>query len=248
MHAYKADIHIHTVLSPCGDVEMSPVNIVNTAVKQNLNIIGITDHNSTKHCKLIKDLAQKKDIFVLRGAEVNTKEEIHCLAFFETTEKLNSFQQYLDFHLNKVKNLPERFGYQLVVDEFDNVIEEENYLLISSINQSVDQLEQKVHELGGIFIPAHIDRQRYSFTSQLGFVPQGIKADALEISCFTTKAEMVEKFPYLNDYRFIRNSDAHFIEQIGKHSTMFKIKNLSFEEIKKALNGKDGRDVLLNNE
>ena len=83
MKKYRADLHIHTVLSPCGDLEMSPVNIVQKAKERSLNILGISDHNSTLHAPLIKKLAAKEGILVLMGAEVTTKEEVHCLCFFE---------------------------------------------------------------------------------------------------------------------------------------------------------------------
>jgi 3',5'-nucleoside bisphosphate phosphatase len=104
---------------------MSPANIVAKAKEKQLDIIGITDHNSTKHCLLTRKLAEKEGITVLCGAEVNTKEEVHCLAFFETDDKLALFQQFLEKQLPPVKNDVHRFGYQVVIDEQENIIEEE---------------------------------------------------------------------------------------------------------------------------
>jgi predicted metal-dependent phosphoesterase TrpH len=92
MNVYKADLHIHTVLSPCGDLEMSPSNIIRQAKEQKLDIIGITDHNSTRHCKLTAELGERQGIFVLTGVEITTREEVHCLAFFEKPESIDIFR------------------------------------------------------------------------------------------------------------------------------------------------------------
>lgn len=121
----RADLHIHTVLSPCGDLEMSPLSILEAARKQKLDIIGITDHNSTRQSKIIRDAAKAFGIFVLTGAEVTTQEEAHCLAFFADDARLDVFQKYLDKHLPDFPNNPEKFGYQVVVDTQDRILYEE---------------------------------------------------------------------------------------------------------------------------
>jgi len=92
MNTYRADLHIHSLLSPCGDLEMSPANIVSEASKMGIDIIGITDHNTTRHCNLISRLAADKGIFVMQGAEITTREEVHCLVFFENTDTLDLLQ------------------------------------------------------------------------------------------------------------------------------------------------------------
>ncbi len=243
MQQYRADLHIHTLLSPCGDLEMSPANIVEVAAQKKIEILGIADHNSTKHALLIQKLAAEKGIFALCGAEVTTREEVHCLTFFENIDALNQFQQYLNEHITKVKNNPKYFGHQVVVDEQEMIVEEIEYLLISALDQSIEQVEKKVHELDGLFIPAHIDRPKYSLTSQLGFVPPDIKADALEISRHTTKEEVLKKFPYLQSFTFTTSSDAHFPDDIGKKVCIFEMEALNFQEIKMALRGEKGRKV-----
>jgi 3',5'-nucleoside bisphosphate phosphatase len=243
MNSFRADLHVHTVLSPCGDLEMSPAAIVETAARRGIDILGITDHNSTKHGPLVNKLAQKKGIFVLCGAEVTTREEVHCLAFFENFEILGAFQQYLDSHLPYIKNDPRYFGYQVVLDEEEMIVEEEERLLISGLDQGLDQVEEEVHRLGGLFIPAHIDRPKYSLTSQLGFVPPGLKADALEVSRFTTPEKIAEQFPWIASYTFIRSSDAHHPDAIGFGITIFEMEHRSFDEIRKALHRTDNRST-----
>lgn len=241
---YKADLHIHSVLSPCADLEMSPVNIINKAKERKLDIIGLTDHNSTKQCKITREIGEKNDIFVLCGAEITTKEEVHCLTFFENFEKLFAFQKYIEIHLPKINNDVQRFGYQLIVDEDENIIDEEEFLLHSALDVSIDALAEKVHELNGLFIPAHVNRPKFSLISQLGFIPPDIKADAFEISKHLSKADFYKQYAYLKNKTVIQNSDAHFIDAIGETYTEFDLQSVSFSNIAKALQNIDNNFVL----
>ena len=245
MKSYRADLHIHTVLSPCGDLDMSPGTIVKKAKAAGLDIIGITDHNSTRHCNLVSELAAEENIYVLCGAEVNTSEEVHCLCFFPDFQKLNLFQEYLDQHLPDIKNDPDRFGYQVQVDEEEQIVYQEEKLLISAINQSIDQVEAKTHELEGLFIPAHIDRQRFSLISQLGFIPDDLDCDALEISRHADLDKLRISNTSIGNSTLIRSSDAHFIEDIGKCVSEFYIKEATFDDVRLALQGENGRYVTL---
>ncbi|MBK7713228.1 MAG: PHP domain-containing protein [Bacteroidales bacterium] len=243
MKNYRADLHIHTTLSPCGDLEMHPVNIISEAEKKGLDIIGITDHNTTRHCKLISQLAAKKDIFVLQGAEVTTKEEVHCLVFFEKTDALKTFQDYLDTNLPDILNVPEIFGDQVQVDENEMIIFEEPRLLVNALCKSLEEVEKFVHSLNGLFIPAHIDRLKNSIYSQLGFLPDDLAADALEISRNSSPEKFGAAHPEINRFPLITSSDAHYPENIGMASTNFYIENASFSEIRFALNGDKGRRI-----
>lgn len=243
MKKFRADLHMHTVLSPCGDLEMSPANIVRKASERGIDILGITDHNSTLHAPLIKELASREGIMVLMGAEVTTKEEVHCLCFFENEELLSQFQEYLNQHLPNIPNDTDRFGYQVVVNEEEEITDEIDCLLISGLNQGIEEIEKKVHALNGLFIPAHINKTVNSVISQLGFLPPDLKVDALEISQHTTKSEFIKKNKYLKNYNFIQSSDAHYIDNIGNAWTNFFMERRSFEEIKMALAGIDGRKI-----
>lgn len=243
MNIYRADLHIHTVLSPCGDLEMSPVNIIARAKKLELDIIGITDHNSTRHCALIKKLGAENGIFVLTGAEVTTKEEVHCLTFFDKTESLEKFQDYLFTHLPAVKNEPSIFGYQVVVDEQENILEEIDSLLITGIDQTIEQVRTIVRKLNGLFIPAHVDRPNHGVISQLGFMPADLNPDAIEIFHKSTKEVFLSMHPEFKEYVLIRNSDAHCIEQIGQKYSSFQLDHLSFGEISMAFRKQRGREV-----
>lgn len=241
MIPFRADIHMHTVLSPCGDLGMSPTALVEQAQLLGLKIIGVTDHNSTRHARLVRELAAKKDIFTLCGAEVTSKEEAHLLCFMPDGKSLDMLQDYIDAYLQKVENNVKFFGEQLLVNEFEEILEEEKYLLINAINQDVNQISEFVLSNGGIFIPAHVDRQAFSLTSQLGFIPSDLECDALEVSKHSNVDQVVQQFGYVKDYSFIRSSDAHYINDIGSGYTNFYLKERSFDEIKMALTKTNGR-------
>ncbi|MCT4647952.1 MAG: PHP domain-containing protein [Carboxylicivirga sp.] len=244
MKRFKADLHMHTVLSPCGSLEMSPVVIVEKALERGLDIIGITDHNSTRQCAEVYRVGQQKGIAVYCGAEVTTKEEVHCLTFFENFEKLKAFQAYLDKHLPNLPNDPEKFGHQVWVNADEEIAGQEERLLISAIDQSIDEVEAKVRELNGLFIPAHIFRPSFSVYSQLGFMPFDIKPDAIGMSARVDVEEQIKKHPELKQFTVLRSSDAHFPDQIGAHYTILEMENSSFEEFRKALHQVDGRKVV----
>ena len=245
MRTFRTDLHIHTLLSPCGDLEMSPANIVALACKRGLDIIGITDHNTTKQCELVWKLAQKSNLTVIPGCEMTSREEVHCLGLFEDFDALRIFQNFLDEHLTIIPNKPDLFGYQVVLDEDENVLEEiENYLG-SSLDVSIEEVEQKVHELSGIFIPAHIDRPRNSIYSQLGFFPPELKVDALQISKLAEEKTIREKYQISQDITVVKFSDTHFPADLGKIYTLFEMESPLFCEIRKALHGEDGRKCLI---
>jgi len=244
MKVFKADLHIHTVLSPCGSLDMSPGAIVKAALRKKLDIIGITDHNSTRQCRIVWSEAEKAGLTVYPGAEVTTKEEVHCLAFFENFEKLDEFQLFLDANLPDIKNDSELFGYQVVVNEQEEIVYEEEKLLISAIDKSIDQVEKEVHRLKGLFIPAHVNRSKYSLISQLGFVPPDLKFDALELTKHQDTASFLKSWPYLKEASIIRSSDAHQPEIIGEAYTQLLMADKSFNEFALALGNTRGREVI----
>ncbi len=223
---------------------MSPANIISMAARKQIDIIGITDHNSTRQCELVNKLGTEKGIFVMQGAEVTTREEVHCLAFFENTDTLKIFQEYLDANIPSVQNDPWIFGDQIVVDEDENIVYSEERLLSNATKISLEKLQSFVYEHNGIFIPAHIDRFRNSLYSQLGFLPGNLKADALEISRRSSPAEFAKKHPEINAFRLITNSDSHYPEHIGIVFNTLFIKEASFKEIKMAFEGIEGRRII----
>ncbi|HLO90862.1 MAG TPA: PHP domain-containing protein [Lentimicrobium sp.] len=245
MRSFLADLHIHTILSPCGTLEMSPKNIVEVALEKKLDIIGITDHNSTRQCKIVMKEAENKGLTVYPGVEVTTREEIHCLAFFSNLEETEEFQLYLDEQLPFIKNNPSLFGDQVVVDEEENIVFEEEKLLISAIQSSIDQVESEVHRLNGIFIPAHVNKAKDSLLSQLGFIPKGLNADAYEINRHISKESFIENNRLNSSTTVIRNSDSHMLDSIGEQVSTFEMESTDFNEFRLALKNQSGRKVVL---
>lgn len=240
----RADLHIHTLLSPCGDLEMSPANIIRLAREKQLDMIGITDHNSTRHCRLTRKLAEPFGIAVLAGVEITTREEVHCLAFFDNDSRLDTFQEFIERKIIRIPNRHEYFGYQVVLDEEENIVDEIGYMLGAALDSGVEEVEQTVHGLQGLFILAHVDRPRNSIMSQLGFIPEGLESEAIEISYATDMHEYLKNHPELRKYTVVRNSDAHYPADLGRKSTLYQVESASLEELRMALKNENGRKTM----
>lgn len=243
MQTFRADLHIHTVLSPCGDLDMSPRNIVDIAIQRGMDIIGISDHNSTLQSGLVKQLGEERGLYVLCGVEVTTKEEVHCLCFFSNDNELAIFQQFIEDRFPNIPNNVDYFGYQVVVNEKNEIVNEIDTLLTSAISASIEQVEAKVHQLNGIFIPAHINKSQNSLLSQLGFLPKGLKVDALELSRHVKVDNFLKTNAYLSNHSFIQSSDAHYPDDIGTVYTELYIKEPTCNEIRMALHKENGRYI-----
>lgn len=232
---YKADLHIHSVLSPCGALDMSPSRIVHEAKRKGVDIIAITDHNSTLHCELAVELGRREGLLVLRGVEVTTKEEVHCLAYFETANQTSLFQEFIDVHLPHIKNKSAYFGEQLVVDQNEVILYSEPRLLLSALSVGIDDVQKMVHSLGGLFIPAHIDRERFGIIRQLGFFPTDLPVDAYEVSAKCNGFELKLNFPVLQQFCMLHSSDAHQLADVGASYSTLKMSELTFQQVQLAL-------------
>ena len=243
---YKADLHIHTALSPCAELEMSPAAIVSTAKERGLHLIGIADHNSTLNAMVVKELAAKEGIAVLTGVEVTSSEEVHCLAFFEDESSLLDFQHYLEEKILRIANPDGQLGDQPVVDAEENIVTMIPYWLPAALQTGIAAIQQQVAALNGIFIPAHINRPANGLFAQLGFMPPNLQFDALEFSGRTTAKAIRATYHLRPEWPLIACSDAHFLEQIGANYTLFSMQDCSFAEIQKALRRQEGRAVHTN--
>lgn len=243
MRKFRADLHLHTVLSPCADLAMSPDQILTIARQKQLDIIAITDHNSTKQCQVVREMAADYGIVVLNGCEVNSREEVHSLCLFEDDHSRAEFQAFIDQYLPNIPNRPDYFGYQVVVDRENMILEEIPWYLGNGLQVSLEEIADYTHRLNGIFIPAHIDRPINSLFSQLGFLPKELKIDALQISKQASEMSIRKMFDIHSDITLIKASDAHYLEDIGTACSVFELVNPTFEEIRWALHCQLGRSV-----
>jgi len=197
LRPFKADLHIHTCLSPCTELDMSPKGILLSAKEKGIDILGICDHNSTENSLGIMNAAERTNIHVIPGLEVTSQEEVHVLAL---------------------------------------------KLLIGATTIPLDKVLKLIHSFDGITIASHIDRESFSIIGQLGFIPENLELDALEISPHMAYAEAKKKFK--DHYPIISSSDAHYPDDIGKVYTSFLLEDGSVAEIKKALKNEDGRKLI----
>jgi len=242
LRAFKCTLHVHTCLSPCGDLDMHPRAIVDQALASGLDIIAISDHNSSENVPAVLNAAQGTALTIIPGMEVTTREEVHMLSLFENMEKLSVFQEFIYSRLDGL-NDAETFGMQVIANELGEVEGFNDRLLIGATRISIEELVNKVHELGGLSIPAHIDRPAFGMLNQLGFMPPQVPFDALEISARLGIIRGRQKYPELSSYTFVTSSDAHFLQDIAQAFITLYLEEPSFSEIRKALRKEDGRYV-----
>ncbi|MBI9048398.1 MAG: PHP domain-containing protein [Anaerolineaceae bacterium] len=240
LNEYRADLHIHTVVSPCADVEMIPPLIVSAALDRGIDIIAITDHNSVANVGAVQRAALGTRLTVIPGMEVQTSEDVHVICLFEELEQAKKWGQIVNEHLPSINNNPDFFGEQFIVDETGDFIASENRLLLTAISMSFEQTYQAVRELGGLFIPAHVNRKAFGLIESLGFVPSDTPINTLEISRHISPEEAKKQFPQIKEFQLIQNGDVHYLADfLG--ALCFQIEYPSLSEIKMAFNHEKGR-------
>jgi PHP family Zn ribbon phosphoesterase len=241
---YNADLHIHTCLSPCGDLDMSPRKIVATAIEYGLDIIAITDHNASENILATMQAAEGKPVTVLAGMEVASAEEAHLLALFDRMEPMTQFQKIVYENLMSFGIDQRTIDEQVIVNENDEVEAFNEHLLFGASALSFQQLVAEVHRLNGIAIASHVDRESFSVIGQLGFIPDDLPLDALEISYHTSIEQARVMFPDARRFPLITNSDAHYPNEIGRQRTKLLLAAPTLVEIKLALSNSQGRKIV----
>jgi predicted metal-dependent phosphoesterase TrpH len=222
----KADFHIHSIVSPCAELEMSPRNIARRAVEAGLNMIALTDHNSAMNCAAMERAARKEGLFFLPGIEVNTRDEFHVLCLFDEVAKAEAMGEEVYRSLPDIRNMNTVFGEQAYVNENDEILGFVDKYLGSATGLGLEDIADAVSKLGGAVIPAHVDREIFSITSQLGSIPVGNFA-AIEV--YRSAAARIE----LGDipYAVISDSDSHRLADIGKVYNEFEMLSFSWDNL-----------------
>lgn len=220
------DLHIHSALSPCGDSDMTPNNIVNMSIIKGLDIIAVTDHNSCGNVRAVIEAAGDR-LLVIPGMEVETSEEVHITCYFKTVDDAEKMWAEVKKNYSGIKNKEEIFGEQLYMDSQDNIIGKEENLLVTATKLSIHEVFSLVRSLGGIAVAAHIDRSSYSVISNLGFIPPELDIKTIEIT--PKNREKLE-----NDYKkykILSNSDAHYLEDISEPFYYMEVMSKNAENV-----------------
>ncbi|UCC11013.1 MAG: PHP domain-containing protein [candidate division WOR-3 bacterium] len=243
LQCFHADLHVHTCLSPCADIIMSPLRIVQRSKKLKLDIIGICDHNSAENAAATIRAAEHSSVTVLPGMEIASAEEVHVLALFEKTDDVLAMQGFVYQHLPNTSNDPHLFGEQVIANEFDDFLGFHERMLMTATDIPLHTLVQKVHKYNGIAIASHADRPSFGLYGQLGFVPPDLELDAMELSPHISYEQAIIQFPDMIQFPVISSSDAHHLDDIGKNEIQLWLAEPTFSEIQKALKKEDGRKI-----
>lgn len=227
------DFHIHTALSPCGDDDMTPNNIVNMALLKGLDAIAVTDHNSFENVRSCMECAEGTSLAVIPGMELETAEEIHVLALFNNVQSLVDFGSEVKKSLPLIKNRVDIFGNQLIYDSDDNVTGNIENMLVTATTLDITSAVSLIRKFGGVPIPAHVDKSSYSIISNLGSIPEELSFTTVEVKNPLKIDKMFEENK-LGDYLIIHNSDAHFLWDIHEREYFIEVnKNDIFSIINK---------------
>ena len=245
--AYFVDLHLHTVLSPCSDLEMGAAEIVKKSRSEGISIIVVTDHNHVANYSALRNAAREpgEPLLVLPGMEVQSMEDIHVVIVFPDEAAAYKYKDWLWQKMPNIKNKNDAFGYQFIIDKDNNILEKEEILLIQGVMRTVDEISAYALKMGCIVIMAHMDRPSFSYEAALGRLPDEFQCSAIELSHRVSDSEMQmwrAKYP---GRTIIRSSDAHKPDQISRaNCTKMKLGGLSFEEIFRALKHENGREVM----
>jgi predicted metal-dependent phosphoesterase TrpH len=215
------DLHIHSGLSPCGDKAMTPHNIARMAQLKGLQLISVTDHNSLKQQQVMAEIAHAYGLTYLYGVELQSQEEVHILGYFSTEKAALAMQHWIEDHQIKVKNRPNYFGEQVLYNHQDEVIDDEPVALIFSLNASLESCIKAIHNKGGRAVLAHLYGRKYGLIQQLGFIPEGLAIDGVELCDPREVPFFKNEYPQYAHLPILCNSDAHQLGDI--HEARFQL-------------------------
>lgn len=237
-----ADLHLHTVASACAEVEMIPPLIVRRARQLGVGLLAVTDHHSVENAAAVQEAARAAGIAVLAGMEVQTREEVHVLCYFDDLEQAETWQEMIWRRLPGMANRPEFFGEQYVVDATGAYVRTNGRLLQTSTDLSFEEIFSLADQWGVLAVPAHVDRPRYSLFANLGVLPEGVKLVGVEISRNVHPEEALNRFPSLRGLGMVQSGDAHRLEEMT-NASLLKLAGPTAQEVRKALLNQDGRSV-----
>ncbi len=222
---------------------MTPRRIINAALDKGLHIIAVADHNSAENSGVAIRTGGSEGIIVLPSMELTSQEEVHVVAMFNSAKNVAAMQEIIYDTLQSGINDEAGIGYQLVVNELDEILDYNKRLLIGATSLSLGDLVKNIHALGGLAVASHIDRQNFSVISQLGFIPDDVSFDALEISYAMDLVDATVQFGRYAGIPWVTSSDAHSLADIGRRYTTFLLNEPTFDEIALAFKGE--REIMI---
>ena len=226
---YYYDLHIHSCLSPCGDMDMTPHNIAGMSHINGLDIIAVADHNTARNVRAIAKACEEFGILAVPAIEAESAENIHLLCLFEDIEAAESMGNLLESHLPPVKNRPDIFGRQVIMNELDEEQGEIETLLINATDIPIEEIKKEAELRGGVCVAAHIDRDSNGIVNILGCVPDYLNFKTVELSKNSTSFPREEKYTYITD------SDAHYLTDISENVNYIELSDKNLSELLKKL-------------
>ncbi len=225
MNRYYYDLHVHSCLSPCGDNDNTPNNLAGMAAIKGLQVLALTDHNTCGNCPAFYAACKKQGIIPIAGMELTTAEDIHMVCLFPTLEEAMAFHEAVQAHRIKIPNRPDIFGEQWILDENDEPLGTEGYLLINATDLSLEEAVTLVRQMNGLIYPAHIDRESNGMISTLGFFPDSPVFSCVEYKEKEKQAELEKQFPLLKGKPCAVSSDAHYLWDINEAEHYFEVED-----------------------
>lgn len=219
------DLHMHSCLSPCGADDMTPNNLVNMAYLAGLQVIAVSDHNTTRNVPAAMQVGRQVGVLVVPAMELTTKEDIHVLCLLPDLEAAEQFRQYVYAKLPQRKNRPKAFGHQYVMDENDEILEEEPQLLAFGADIGIYETKALLETYQGLAIPAHIDRASYSLLGVMGLVDPAMGFSVYETTIDCDRQALMDKYQFTGG--FLSNSDAHDLTAIRDAERTLEVRELT---------------------
>jgi hypothetical protein len=232
------DLHLHSCLSPCGDAEMTPNNLVNMAMLLGMDLIALTDHNSCKNCRAAVEVGKRAGLCVVPGMELCTSEEAHVVCLFPTVERAEQFGAFVEQRRMRVPNRPQIFGEQLVMNAEDEVIGQEGDLLITATQIGINDVLSAARRFEGTAYPAHIDKDSYSVLASLGDLPPEAGFCAAEVTAQGDVEALLARHPTLRGMLLPLDSDAHYLENMAEPRAWIDLPECSAPAVIAALDGR----------
>lgn len=203
---------------------MTPNNILNMSMLKEVNLLSITDHNSTKQLRVFQELQESYDFLFIPGVEVSVSEGFDVLCYFRNFNDALKFDKFLEVHLNGKWGIFNESN-QVITDIFDTTYETIPVPLTDT-NIPYSELVKEVRELNGAIVLAHIDRASKSVLNV--FDLKNIDFDAIEIQKHN-RDKFLQANPYLNNYKLFFNSDSHSLLSISEREDYINLEEKTVE-------------------